>query len=257
MLIKKVVENAKPYLEGRTIKDAVIGISLMAVQLDNKYIGVSYVLRENLPAGCSVFPYAQGIIGRPAQEIAEWVLTGEEDVKRGIGMAVLNAASQAQKLQDMGSRDLSFGIEILPTDKVGMIGFIQPIAQEFEKKAEKVIIFDQGITLRGGKSDVYPMEEQAKLLPACDIVILSGTTMINNTIEDLLAMCPSAREIIMVGSSTPMFPKAFEDTKVTILAGSWWNWNFKEEIFKEISLACGISHLQKYVIKKAVRCKRN
>jgi len=119
-----------------------------------------------------------------------------------------------------------------------------------------VIIFDMGLALRGGdKGEVYSMQDQPKLLPACDIVILSGTTMINNTIDELLSKCSIAKEIIMVGSSVPMFPEAFKDTKVTVLAGAWWDGEQKDEIFKEISLACGISHLHKYMIKKAVCSK--
>lgn len=256
MIIKKVLEAAKPYLEGRTIKDAVIGLSLIAIQLDNGNVGVSYVLRESLPAGCSIFPYAQDIIGKTAIEIAEWVLTGNEDVQRSIGMAVLNAASRSQILEDVDTPDSSFGIMVLATDTVGMIGYIPPIAAEFKRKAGKVIIFDMGLSLRGGdKGEVYSMQDQPKLLPTCDIVILSGTTVINNTIDELLTWCSSAREIIMVGSSTPMFPEAFKDTKVTVLAGSWWDEGQKDKIFKEISLAGGINYLKKYMIKKAVRTK--
>ena len=256
MVINKVLEAAKPYLEGRIIKDVVIGLSLIAIQLDNGNVGVSYMLRESLPNGCSVFPYAQDIIGKSAQEIAEWILIGKEDAQRGIGMAVLTATSRSQMLQDVDSPDLSFGINVLPTDTVGMIGYIPPIASEFKRKAKKVIIFDMGLSLRGGdKGEVYSIKDQPKLLPTCDIVILSGTTVINNTIDELLTRCSGAKEIIMVGSSTPMFPEAFKDTKVTVLAGSWWDEEQKDKIFKEISLACGISHLKKYMIKKAVSTK--
>jgi uncharacterized protein (DUF4213/DUF364 family) len=256
MLINRVYETAKSYLEGSLIKDVVVGISLIAVELDNKNIGVSYVLREDLPSGCSAFPYIQNIIGKSAREIGEWVLTGQDDLKRGVGMAVLTAASKSQTLRDVESPDLSFGIEVLPTDRIGMIGFIPPIAMEFRKRAREVIIFDKGISQKGGnKGEVYSMEEQPKLLPKCDIVILSGTTMINNTIEELLIMCKNAREIVMVGASTPMFPEAFKDTKLTVLAGAWWREEYKDELFKGISLACGISYLQKYSTKKAVSTK--
>lgn len=256
MLISNVLEAAKPYLEGRRIRDAVVGLSLIAVELDNGNVGVSYVLRESLPAGCSVFPYVQDIIGKPAKEVAEWVLSGQEDAKRGIGMAVITAASRSQNLQDVEDPGLSFGVNVYPRDKVGMIGYIHPIAMEFKRKAKDVIIFDMGLSLRGGnKGEVYSMEDQPRLLPTCDIVILSGTTMINNTIDELLSMCPNAREIIMLGSSTPMFPEAFRDTKITVLAGAWWDGQHKEEIFKKISLACGISYLQEYRIKKAISTK--
>lgn len=256
MVKDKVLEAAMPYLEGRTIRDAVVGLSLMGVELDNGSIGISYVLREQLPAGCSVFSYAQDLLGKSAIEIAAWLLNGRDDLQRGLGMAVITAASASQNLQDTGNSDLSFGVEVLPTDTVGMIGYIHPVATEFRMKAKEVIIFDKGLSEREPNStEVALVQDQSKILPVCDIVILSGTTTINNTIDDLLPMCSKSREIIMVGASTPMFPDAFKDTKITILAGTWWKTDKKDEIFKKISLASGISQLQEYSIKKAVRVK--
>ena len=49
MIIDKVLKTAEPYLEGRIIKDFVVGLALIGVELDNGSIGVSYTLRENLP----------------------------------------------------------------------------------------------------------------------------------------------------------------------------------------------------------------
>ena len=99
------------------------------------------------------------------------------------------------------------------------------------------------------------MSDQAKLLPECNIVVLSGTTMINHTIKNLLDICSNARGIVMIGSSTPMFPEAFEDTNVRVLAGSWWDNSSKKELFKTISTAGGIGHLSKFMIKKTVAVK--
>ena len=42
---------------------------------------------------------------------------------------------------------------------------------------------------------------------------------------------------MMVGPSTPMFPQGWQDSRLTVLAGSWWDNEHKEEIFKLISLA--------------------
>ena len=55
MLIDRVQTCAAPYLKGRRIVDLVVGVSLIAVQLDDGSIGVSYVLRESLPGGCLLY----------------------------------------------------------------------------------------------------------------------------------------------------------------------------------------------------------
>jgi uncharacterized protein (DUF4213/DUF364 family) len=258
MIIREILSAAQPFLQGRTIKDAIVGLTLIGIQLDNGSVGISYMLREELPAGCSSFPYGQELIGKSALEIAQWAVTGTDDAKRGIAMAVLTAASESQDLKDVDGGDKFFGIEVKPEDCAGIVGFIAPIVKELQQITKEVLVFDQGMWLRGNyKNDVsiHPTEEQSQLLPNCNIVVLTGTTIINHTIDDLLFMCKNAREVIIVGPSTPMYPQAFKDTNVKILAGSWWNGIKKEEIFKEISLACGISHLHQYMNKKSVEVR--
>jgi len=122
MKIEKVLSVASPVLEGKTIKDAVIGIALMAVELNDGSIGVSYVLREHLKSGCSIFPYGQRLIDKDATEIASWVLNGIDDLQKGIGMAVLNAASQSLNLLDENDPQKPFGVMLKDTDTVGIIG---------------------------------------------------------------------------------------------------------------------------------------
>ena len=253
MLTETVLNTAQPYLRGCKVRDAVVGISLLAVELDNGNIGVSYVLREDLKSGCSIFPYGQQMLGQDAADIAQWVLSGGDNLQRGIGMAVLCAASRSQQLDDAETPERPFGINARATDHVGLIGYIGPVVNLLGPLVKKISIFDKGISLSGGQnSDVLPVEEQPRVLPTCDVVVLSGTTMINGTADDLLNMCTQAREIVMLGASTPMFPVAFSATKLTILAGSWWKSEHKEEIFRNISLASGIRALSPYSIKKTV-----
>ena len=78
MIMEKVLAAAKPQLAGKAVKDLVVGISLVGCELDSGEVGVSYVLREDLPAGCSAFPYTQEAIGSPAEEIAGWIVAGKK-----------------------------------------------------------------------------------------------------------------------------------------------------------------------------------
>lgn len=256
MQIEKILQAAAPVLEGKKIKDAVIGISLIAVELDDGSVGVSYVLREHLKSGCAIFPFGQLIIGKTAPEIAQWAAGGIDDLQRSAGIAVLGAASHSLPLVDEESKEKPFGVAVKDTDTVGIIGYIHPVVKTMSQKAQKVYVFDQGMSEAGDPAGlVAPMEKQAQLLPQCDIVFMSGTTLINGTLGSLLDMCPKAREAVLIGSSTPMYPEAFRDTKVTVLAGAWWDHNCKEEIFKRISLAAGIDSLREFMIKKTVRVR--
>jgi uncharacterized protein (DUF4213/DUF364 family) len=255
MIIDSVLKSAEPLLVGRQVTDAVLGLSLTAVELDGREIGVSYVLRHNLPAGCSIFGFAQEIIGKPALDVASLVVNGKDDAQRAVGMAVITAATRGLDLPDEANTPMPFGLDVRPQDTIGMIGFIPPVAKNLEKLAHRLYIFDRGLTLKGGEgvAQVCSMEKQPELLPECDLMIISGTTLINSTLEQLLEWCNNAREIVLVGSSTPMLAEVFSGTGVTALAGSWWDPTYKQEMFKLLSLSCGIHHLRQMMIKKLVK----
>lgn len=250
MIMEKVLSAAQAYLEGKTVRDMVVGVSLIACELDGGDIGISYVLRDDLPNGCSVFPYAQQVVNRPASEIAEWSVSGGDNLQRGIASAVLAAASRGQDIPDEDKNEPPFGLRVTHKDTVGMIGLIAPVAERLKNMAGRMIVFDSGLSLHGGNDMLHDEKLQPLLLPECDVVILSGTTTTNGTADSLLEMCSGARDVVLVGPSTPMFPAGWAGTRVTRLAGSWWANGHKNEIFRLVSLACGISHLQRFMIKK-------
>ncbi|NLA12061.1 MAG: DUF364 domain-containing protein [Firmicutes bacterium] len=254
MIMEKVLEKAQPYLEGRTVQDAVIGLSLIAVELDNGSIGVSYVLRKGLRGGCSVFPYGQQLLGKDASGAAAWAVSGGDNLQRAIGTAVLAAASQGQTLPDSETAERPFGIELRSSDIVGMIGNIAPVAEAIRPRVQEIYLFDEGKEKCGESgAPLLSQEEQPRLLPRCDLVLLTGTTVINGSVDGLLKLCDRAREVVMIGASTPVFPDAFAGSGLTVLAGSWWRRKYKEELFGKISLAGGMKDISGYALKKSVR----
>lgn len=255
-LSEQLYQEALPLLRGRTVTDLVVGISLMAVELDGRDLAVGYVLRDDLAGGCSIFPYVRQAVGMPAVEVARWFVDGADDVQRALGGTVLNAASQVLALPDRDSPERPFDLDLQPGTRVGMVGMIHPVAMRLKSLGCEMVIFDKGKCAHGDPSaQIYPMERQSELLPTCDVVFLSGTTTVNRTAAPLLALCKAAREVVLVGSSVPMIPDGYGETPVSILAGSWWRHEDKEEIFRLISQAAGMSVLGRYMIKKNVRIR--
>ena len=248
MLIEKVYDEAKKDLEGLYIKDVVIGISFLGVQLSNDNVAFTYLMRENLPSGCSIFPYGQEMIGMKAIDCAKWAITGAEDLQRGLGCAVLNAASKPlRSAKTIGNKNLMYE-KINSNDTVGVIGHMPPLVKNIAPRVKKYISFDRAIDISGSieEASVYPVSMQAELLPQCDVVFISGTTMINHTTDKIIKMCTKAREISLIGFSVPFYPEAYKGSGLSAISGVEFKKDCKEILFKKVSMGCGRLTMHKH-----------
>ncbi len=64
-----------------------------------------------------------------------------------------------------------------------------------------------------------PASAAAEILPQADVVAITGTALINHTLEGLLALCSTKSVIILLGPSTPLSPIMFQ-YGIDILCGS-------------------------------------
>jgi len=54
-----------------------------------------------------------------------------------------------------------------------------------------------------------PASQAHKILPKCDVLGISATTLINGTLSEILSCCKSDAFKMLIGPSTPMTPKLF------------------------------------------------
>jgi len=54
-----------------------------------------------------------------------------------------------------------------------------------------------------------PAELAAQILPDADVVLITGSTLVNNTLEDLLALTRPDARVTVVGPTVGMLPDAF------------------------------------------------
>ena len=65
----------------------------------------------------------------------------------------------------------------------------------------------------------YPAGAAPDLIPQADLVAITGTTLMNHTIDGLLALCPAHARVMLLGPSTPLSPVLF-DLGIDILSGT-------------------------------------
>ncbi len=119
-----------------------------------------------------------------------------------------------------------------------MVGFFSPLVKKLEKRNIELRVFERSFKLP--HPALYPDWAEHRLLPDCDVVIVSGTSCVNGTIDQLLEYCSGARQVSVTGPTTPMYPKAFAGTNATILAGSRVKEKQVDALLNAVSLgACG------------------
>lgn len=67
--------------------------------------------------------------------------------------------------------------------------------------------------------DEYPAESAAELIPRADVIAITSSTLVNNTLDGLLAICRPEALVMMLGPSTPLSSVLFNHG-VSILSGS-------------------------------------
>lgn len=196
------LKNSALKAGGGEVTEAVVGLGFSIVQIGESF-GLAYTLRDSLKSGCEAFNEAGKIRGKEYEELIPWIGTGSS-VASALGLAAANASLKPPG--ECLKRDLLGLIDLKPGEQVVTVGRFKPMEPELERK---------GVAL-----EVVEWGDSPEPLRDCDVALITATSVINNTIEDLLDKVGNAREVVILGPSTPYAPKAFEDTPVTRLAGS-------------------------------------
>jgi uncharacterized protein (DUF4213/DUF364 family) len=213
MLIDEVCHSLLPSAAACAIEDLRIGLGYTAVRLDDGNCGLAYTFRDDIPPQCSVVKSAGTLASRQASELAAWA-TSSDPLAASIGMATLNALIPSPP--GAVETDLLALLTCEPHDEIGMVGHFGPLVEPLKKRCRALHILERRPEAAPG---LLPQSAAGDILPKCRIVILSATTLINRTLDDLLPLCRNAREIAILGPSTPMLPHIFAPRGVTCLSG--------------------------------------
>jgi len=206
MITNKLIENAVSAAGDRKIKDIRAGLSYTAVMLDDHACGLAYTFRDRLGHFCGVMGEAGNITGKSAAEVIPW-LNSKNLLMAAMGLATINAVlNHSNERWDEGN--ITAALDLAPTDVFGMVGSFGPILNVVKRKTDNIYVFEQRTDKAPG---LYPEADIPIYLPKCDVIVITATSIINHTIDQVLAHCGDAREVCLVGSAKgfDMEPEAF------------------------------------------------
>ena len=212
MITKEIADIAISKAKGLTVKDACLGLGYTAVQLSDDTCGACFTFRNDLGPKCGVIPEAGTLIGQSAETLIEKAMSINL-AEASLGVATINAVLNESFT---GGNNAIDEMDIRPEDTLGLIGNFVPILKKFKDKVKEVYVFERVLT------DDYLIPDWAEeiYLPKCDVVVITGVTFINKTLDHILEMSHNAKEIVIMGPSTCMAPEILKEHGVTLLAGS-------------------------------------
>lgn len=231
--IERLHELFADELDEITIDRAVIGVFFTGVRLSSGHGGLSFTPVKEMPqavccpGSAAAMPLSGKLSGRAVREYLTYA-TDKNVLKRALGVAALNAISSfAADRGAFNGYEITRGvdafdeIDLKPVKSAVVVGALAPMLKLLIKESIPFHVLEMDIrTLKERELPYYAPPEDAHLyVPDADLLVITGTTLLNDTLEGLLEMAKPGAAIVVTGPTASMLPAPFFKRGVTLLGG--------------------------------------
>lgn len=210
----KLKDEAMLLAGQRRVIEARIGLCYVAIQLDNQATGLAYTFLDGIERGCSAYESLAPLVDRSAQELLA-LFESTDPISSAVALATANALfNSTEKGLFEGPALETIALE--KSDNVAMVGHFAPLVDELRQKVAGLHIFERQARPDDG---ILSIDLAESLFPQCQAAIITSTTLINHSLDHLMKLSAHCREVVLVGSSTPLNKAAFCGSPVTLLSG--------------------------------------
>jgi len=206
-----------PFYKGGQPKDA----QFMAISLQGGATGISFVLLpdEKMEEYAALQPL--DFIEKKPQEFA--LEFGSEDpVKEMISLAAINAICQYVMKETnfaVDSATDSLGLlSISAGDRVGMVGLFFGLVKTIKEAGAELVVIEKNDRLIQ-KFPNLPITLDASKLRTCNKILCTSTTILNNSLDEILAHSSSDVFVSIIGPTAGYFPDPLFARGVDVVGG--------------------------------------
>jgi len=197
-------------LEEVPIRDVRIGLHWTAVC--SRGCGLAATYTDDSAPGQRRLRDVGRLQEKSAQELAVW-LRSDDPLEAALGLASFNSLAKVEVSGITEGNAFDLLCRRGAEKKIAVIGHF-PQVERLRSAVKTVWVLEK----RPQPGD-YPADAAADLLPQADFIAITGSTLINHTLEGLLRFCPPHVPVMLVGPSTPLISMLF-DRGITHLSGS-------------------------------------
>ncbi len=224
-----------------------LGLGYTAVTTADGGIGISYTYFDEKKS-CMLHKNYRNYEGLPAIELLA-LLKSDEPIKRSMALALVNALNHgyANSLPEEETNNELFDLlKVGGGTRVAMVGYFGPLVDMLKERNAPVKIIDNSRGI-GAKEDFY-----LDLREWAEVLILTSTSILNGTTEEILAAAAPGVRTVLMGPSTPLVPDVFRGLPIRYLAGTVPV--MKEEVLRAVRHGTGTPVIQKFGRKVLCPC---
>ncbi|RPH30043.1 MAG: hypothetical protein EHM93_16385 [Bacteroidales bacterium] len=250
-------EKYKDLFENLTISDVRLGIHLTAVKLSDESYGAASTLSYNQLHCCKENRdfgdfTPNRIKGQRVFDL--FSSTKKTDVIDTLKMAVINAISsrilQSNNYKIIENADPIDLLDLSSNKTITIVGAFPSYIRKIEVTQNNLYVLElnENAFIDGQKKYYVPASEYSRIIPISDIVIITGLTLVNNTIDGLLSSISPTTKTIVTGPSSSIIPDILFKNKVNMIGAT--RITDPELLFTVASEAGAGYHLFKYGAQK-------
>lgn len=236
-ILRETVQQIRQLLgspfEKITIERVVLGLFFTGIKLSDGMGGLCFTPIKSIPeavccpSSARAMPMSGKLRNQPAAKLLDEMFH-DNALKRALGIATLNALSmrcwQQHPPQAYTIRHHVDAIDAVSFKNSGytvVVGALVPVIRELKKRNQPFGILElDKTTLKADELPfLIPPAEASLAIARADLLIITGTTLINDTLEGLLSPRKPEARVAVMGPTASGLPNALLRRGVSVIGG--------------------------------------
>ncbi len=196
--------------EDAPVRSVLVGAHWTAVC--SRHCGLASTVTGDRPHGHTAVRDAGCLHLKTARELAEYARS-DNTLEASIGVAAINSLLDVDERNAVEINAAAVLAERGRNKNVALVGHF-PFIPKLRPAVGQLWVIEQHPS-----GDEYPAEAASHLIPRADVVAITGSALINHTLDALLALRRPDALVMVLGPSTPLSPVLFEHG-ATIISGT-------------------------------------
>lgn len=162
--------------------------------------------------------------GKNPIEIARWFVDSKSnELQKALALGTINAMSSyffKQSALPLDYTTNSMGnLSLTEIDHVGMVGYFPPLVKQLGDQEIQLTVIEKKKSLLQSHPK-WEISLDPSTLKNCNKILITSTTILNNTLDEILSYCDTAEFIAVIGPTAGFIPDPLFKRGVDIVGGS-------------------------------------